>query len=376
MNSVFVENYSILTGLGRNIGENFSSILAGGCSINTEDFHEGRISLSRIKSDVIDLYSFKKMYISRLEKHLIFSIEDALLSSSVDPGDPSTIFLISTTKGNIDNLDKADPFKIDSGRIRLHEMAQFISSYFGNPNRPVVICNACISGLSAIITAKYLITGGKYKNAIVCGGDVISEFVSSGFSALKAVSAEPSRPFDESRNGLSLGEACGTLILTGENRSKVEIAVAGCASSNDANHISGPSRDGGGLLLAIEAAMSEASADAGDVTSISAHGTGTVFNDEMESIAFERAGLSNVPVYSLKGFFGHTLGAAGIIESVLSIHAMKENIILPSGGYSKSGVSGKISISSEYQNSENNMCLKTGSGFGGCNAGVVFKKNV
>lgn len=374
MNSVFVENYSILTGLGRNIGENFSSILSGGCSIRTEDFHEGRISLSRINSDAIDRHSFKNMFISRLEKHMIFSIEDALSSSSVDPGDSSTIFVISTTKGNIDNLNKTDPCKIDSGRIRLHEMAQFISSYFGNPNSPVIICNACISGLSAIITAKYLITSGRYRNAIVCGGDVISEFVVSGFSALKAASAEPSRPFDESRNGLSLGEACGTLILTGENLPEKGIAVSGGASSNDANHISGPSRDGGGLLLAIEAAMSEASVDAGDITSISAHGTGTVFNDEMESIAFERAGLSKVPVYSLKGFFGHTLGAAGIIESILSVHAMKENIILPSGGYAKSGVSGKISVSGKHQKSENSICLKTGSGFGGCNAGVVFKK--
>ena len=376
MKSVFVENYSVLTGLGCNVEDNFNSILAGGCSINTEDFHGGKISLSRINNDAADRYSFKDVNISRLEKHLIISIEDALSSSSVYPEDPSTIFLISTTKGNIDNLDAVNPFKTDARRIRLHEMAFFISSYFGNPNRPVIICNACISGLSAIITAKYLISAGNLKNAVVCGGDIISDFVMSGFSSLKAVSGEPSRPFDKTRNGLSLGEACGALILTNENKAEEQILVAGCASSNDANHISGPSRDGGGLLLAIEASMREASICVDDVTSISAHGTGTVFNDEMESIAFERASLSDIPVYSLKGFFGHTLGAAGIIESILSIHAMKKNIILPSGGFVKPGISGNISVSAEHLYSQNNICLKTGSGFGGCNAGVVFKKNV
>jgi len=376
VNSVFVENYSVLTGLGRNVEDNFSSILAGRCSIRSEDFHDRKVSLSRINNDAVNSRCFKNTDISRLERHLIISVEDALSSSSVDPEDPSTVFLISTTKGNIDRLDASDPFKIGTGRIKLHQMSQFISSYFGNPNRPVTVCNACISGLSAIIAAKYLISGGRFKNAVVCGGDNISDFVVSGFSALKAVSPDPSRPFDETRNGLSLGEACGTLILTGENKIQEQILVSGCASSNDANHISGPSRDGSGLLLAIETAMSEAAINAGDVTSISAHGTGTVFNDEMESIAFERAHLSDVPVYSLKGFFGHTLGATGIIESILSIHAMKENIIMPSGGFEKPGISGNISISGKHRNSENNICLKTGSGFAGCNAAVVFKKNV
>lgn len=376
MKSVFVEKYSLLTGLGESVERNFNSILAGECSIHSEDFHNGRISFSRIKSDIINSRSFRSPDTSRLEKHMIISIEDALSSSYADPEDPSTIFLFSTTKGNIGSLNPADPYKINSGRIRLHEMAIFISTYFGNPNTPYTVCNACISGLSAIITAKYLISGGKYKNAVICGGDVITDFVAAGFSSLKAVSPEPCRPFDEKRNGLSLGEACGTLILSDEDRTGERIIVAGGSQSNDANHISGPSRDGSGLYLAVDSALKEASLTSADIDSISAHGTGTVFNDEMESKAFESAELSAVPVFSLKGFFGHTLGAAGVIESVLSVHAMKENIILPSGGFETCGVSGSISISGKYKNTKNDICLKTGSGFGGCNAGVVFKKNV
>jgi len=122
--------------------------------------------------------------------------------------------------------------------------------------------------------------------------------------------------------------------------------------------------------------MTEADISADEIDSLSSHGTGTVYNDEMESKAFVLAGLNNVPVFSLKGFFGHTVGAAGIVESVLSIHAMKNNIIMPSGGFKKHGVSGAIVISEKTEKRMNNICLKTGSGFGGCNAGVIFKKHV
>jgi len=152
------------------------------------------------------------------------------------------------------------------------------------------------------------------------------------------------------------------------------VRLAGGATSNDANHISGPSRDGGGLYLAIERAIREARISAHNVGSVSAHGTGTPYNDDMESKAFGRAELDSVPLYSLKGFWGHTLGAAGLIESVIAIHAMRDGVVPGSPGYSVSGVPVKLNISKSTRSIDTDVCLKSASGFGGCNAVAVFVK--
>ena len=143
------------------------------------------------------------------------------------------------------------------------------------------------------------------------------------------------------------------------------------ASANDANHISGPSRTGDGLFQAVTKTLKDQNIKP-DV--ISAHGTATPYNDEMESIAFERAGLTNVPVNSLKGYYGHTLGAAGVLETVMTLEAAAHNKFIRSAGFSEHGVSGKIQIAREHQTENIKTILKTASGFGGCNGAALFVK--
>ena len=109
---------------------------------------------------------------------------------------------------------------------------------------------------------------------------------------------------------------------------------------------------------------------------INAHGTGTLFNDQMESVAIERAGLQSVPVNAYKGVFGHTLGAAGILETVISMASMDENIILNTRGYEERGVSGKITITTENKKTSQGCFIKMISGFGGCNGAILCKKDV
>lgn len=223
-----------------------------------------------------------------------------------------------------------------------------------------------------------LIQSGQYENVIVAGGDILSGFVVSGFQSFKSLSTTPCKPFDVSRDGLSLGEGFGTMILT-SNPQQIsgsdKIIVAGSSSSNDANHISGPSRTGEGLYISINNALKEAkSLSVENIDYISAHGTGTVYNDEMESIAISRTGLENVPVNSLKGYWGHTLGAAGIIESIATISSMKENLLYNTKGFKNSGVSKNINIINKLEKANINNCLKIASGFGGCNAGIIFAK--
>ncbi|MEI7664184.1 MAG: beta-ketoacyl synthase N-terminal-like domain-containing protein, partial [Bacteroidota bacterium] len=215
-----------------------------------------------------------------------------------------------------------------------------------------------------------------YEHAVVTGGDITSEFVIAGFQSFQAVSPDPCKPFDVNRSGLSLGEGCGTMVLSGIPgvSAGTQIRITGAATSNDANHISGPSRTGRELSDAINLAIQEASLEPADIDYISAHGTATSFNDEMESKAFELSGLSAAPVNSFKGYWGHTLGGAGLIESVAAVSSMHDNTLYPSAGFDSTGVSVPLNVITRIQSISVDSCLKTASGFGGCNAAITFQK--
>jgi 3-oxoacyl-[acyl-carrier-protein] synthase-1 len=384
MTEVFVAADNIFTPLGFTTDENLERIkkdLTGIKTYQKEEFSPFPFCASLIDSEKLEFH-FNKLLLpdkyTRLEKMFILSISNALEHSRINVRDKKTLILISTTKGNIDLLEPGNKNKFEEKRVFLGYMAKVIQNYFQNPNEPVVISNACISGVLAIIAAGRLLQSGEYENIIVAGGDLISAFTVSGFQSFKALSLEPCKPFDSSRDGLNLGEGCGTVVLT-TNASLINesatIQVSGGASSNDANHISGPSRTGDGLYIAIKNTIKEAKlTSTREVEFISAHGTATPYNDEMESKAFTLAEMNHVPVNSLKGFFGHTLGAAGVIESIVGIRSLKENRLYTTLGFKDLGVTQKINIITKSENVKIKNCLKTASGFGGCNAAVLFEK--
>jgi 3-oxoacyl-[acyl-carrier-protein] synthase-1 len=287
------------------------------------------------------------------------------------------MIILSSTKGNIDLLASADNNGFDKKRLTLWETGNVITKHFGNPNTALIVSNACISGVLAMIMGKRLLEENTYDTIIVSGGDILTHFVVSGFQSFKAVSNEVCKPYDASRDGISLGEACGTVILTNiaSLRSPDSILIKGGASSNDANHISGPSRTGDGLSLAIEKTLKEANVKSADIDFISGHGTATPYNDEMESQALTASELQNVPMNSLKSYFGHTLGAAGIIESVAGIHSIKNDTLIGTYNFKELGVTKPINIIRETRKQKLNNCLKTAAGFGGCNAAILFSKS-
>jgi 3-oxoacyl-[acyl-carrier-protein] synthase-1 len=202
---------------------------------------------------------------------------------------------------------------------------------------------------------------------VVFGGDIVSNFIISGFNAFKAVSPNICKPFDKNREGVSLGEGAATMILS--NEIKGDIRLVNAATSNDANHISGPSRDGSGLKLAIQKVIGNATPDF-----ISTHGTATPYNDEMEALAINGSGFGEVPAHSIKPYVGHTLGAAGLVESCILLESMRQNKAPGTLGFETLGVSVPVNIvNSNYEGAL--ICtLKTASGFGGCNAAVLFEK--
>lgn len=372
---VYIFADSIITPLGFTTEDNAEAMLAGRSGISlieNEKMSPAPFYASLIDSQLLhnrfSSFGDPKKY-TRFEKLAICSIKDALSKTDIDFSDSRTLFILSTTKGNVDLLEK-DP---DDKRLYLWNTAQMLQRYFHFSNEPVIISDACISGVQAIITGSRLIRAGFFDYAVINGTDIISEFVLSGFNSFQSLSKGPCRPFDKTRDGLSLGEGSGTIILTADPSfcGKVRIEAGEGFSTNDANHISGPSRTGEGLYLAISRILKKTPVT---IDFISAHGTATSYNDEMESIAITRAGLQNVPLNSFKGYWGHTLGASGVIESIMGIYSIRNSILFNTAGFSEPGVSNPLNIITRSESRETGNCLKIASGFGGCNAAILFRK--
>lgn len=333
-------------------------------------------------ASLIDEYSLAEEYselgdlsrFTRFEKRIILSVSKALKGTGIDPASADVLFVISSTKGNVELLDEDVSFCDGewAQRERLGVSAGKIASFFKNKNTPIVVSNACISGLCAQIAAMRQLRAGKFGTVIVTGSDVQSRFIISGFQSFKALSQEACKPFDADRKGLNLGEAAATIIFKYKTPSPEDWVLLRGAIRNDANHISGPSRTGEGSFRAIKTILGNVKPE--ELALVSVHGTSTAYNDEMESIALTRAGLQNVPVNSLKGCFGHTMGAAGILETILSMASIDEGIVLGTRGYSKCGVSCPLDISSDVRPTSKKSFVKVLSGFGGCNAAAMFVK--
>ena len=309
---------------------------------------------------------------TKLENMFLSSIQDVLRQTKIKSSHDRLLLFVSTTKGNIDLLNQKEK---SSERVHLAAMAGFIQQEVGLKHTPIVVSNACISGVLAIQTAALYIKHGLIDHAIVTGGDLFSKFTLSGFYSFKALSAGICKPFDKNRDGINLGEGIGTVLLTNDPaavQGSYAIEITGYGSSNDANHISGPSRDGSGLSLAVKKAIKHTKVE--DIDFINAHGTATLYNDNMESLAFQQLGLSDTPLNSLKGYYGHTLGAAGVLEVIISIRSMLSNTIVKSLGYEEQGTDGKVNVTKAFIRKDIRTVLKTASGFGGCNSALILKK--
>lgn len=355
---------NITSPLGLTTEANYQAVLSGCSALQRYDdlwglpapFAASLFSDEQRASLAIDGYTF-------FEALAIRSIRKALTYTSLGNDFSRIVLILSTTKGNIDALGEE--------RYYPSEAAQRIAEAIGLTTKPIVVCNACVSGLSAQLLADRLLSEGVYDYAIVVGAEVQSKFIVSGFQALKAVSEEPCRPFDMERNGLNLGEAAATIVFA-RNSDKESWQLTRGAVCNDAYHIVSPSPQGDGLTNAIEAVMK--GRDKQQLASVCVHGTATLYNDQMESKAIQRTNLSDVPLSALKGYYGHTMGAAGVLETILSMRATDDGIVLPSKGFTELGVSGKVSISSEPRPTDKTAFLKIMSGFGGCNVAALFEK--
>ena len=376
LREIYITETNCITPLGFDVQSNIEAILRGDSGIQLHQdislmpkpFYASVISDEKINSAFSKISTETKY--SRLEKMVILALEPIIKNSGIELNS-KTAFILSTTKGNVTALKNNSEESFNNAHLDV--LAKNISDFFGFKTKPIVISNACVSGILAVSVAKRMIQSELYDNVFVVAGDEVSEFILSGFNSFQAMSDLPCKPYSKNRTGVSLGEATAAVLISA-NPATAKIKVIGDSSINDANHISGPSRTGEGLFRSIQNALKEAQIEVDKIDYISAHGTATPFNDEMEAIALNRLGLQNVPINSLKGFYGHTLGASGLLETVIAIESVNQNMLFESKGFDEIGVSETINVIEKNKEANIEYFLKTASGFGGCNTAVVFEK--
>lgn len=378
MKDLYLLDDAIISPLGFSTKENLDSVKKG---ISGLKLHRSqRFSNGEFYAGIIDNTLLQKVFVeignpvnfTKLEQMMLLAVHKVI---ATNPGLDlnETALIVSTTKGNIDLLEQNTSFP--KNRVYLTELAKVIQDFFRFKNEPIVVSNACVSGGLALAIAKRFIAAGIYEQAIVVGGDLVSDFVVSGFNSFQAISAKPCAPFSKDRSGISLGEAAAAILLSSQKpKNSQVVSVIGEASANDANHISGPSRTGDGLVKSIQIALEKSGVSANEISYISAHGTGTIYNDEMEAVALSRLNLTSIPLNSFKGYYGHTLGASALLESILTKHSLLRNELFTSLNFRETGVSIPLNIITETRKEDLKYALKTASGFGGCNLALVFKK--
>lgn len=361
---------NIISPLGETSEENYLSVKAGRSGIRA--YEPGTCNIPEGFYASLLFEDFETLTLRSAQK-AIANAQKTMGNGQLELKGKRTAFILSSTKGNIEE------------NISLADSAQRIASQLGIDAKPIVVCNACISGLSALILGNRLIDSGLYDAAIVCGCDTPRQFILSGFQSLKALSPEPCRPFDMERMGLNLGEAAATLILSKNPIQGNSWRMGDGFIRNDAFHISTPSKTADGLYLSLQRTLESFTKEISSTCKqidmkehlafINAHGTATLFNDQMESVAIGRAGLSDLPANAYKSFWGHTMGAAGILETIISMKAIDDDTILGTRGFSELGVSGKMNICAENRPTDKKGFIKMLSGFGGCNATIWAAKN-
>ena len=385
--------YNIISPLGEGTAENYEAVKSGRSALRRYEQRWGLpdpFTASLFTDEQTAALAVEGL--TRFESLAYRSALKTVEEAGIDVANERTVFILSTTKANIELLTDDE----DNEAAFPSVAAERIARRLGVTTMPITACNACISGVAALVLALRLLDTQQYDYAIVCGADVQNKFTVSGFQSLKAISEEACRPFDMERLGLNLGEAAATMVVARQEVVQTERhtwTIERGTIRNDAFHISSPSKNGEGAFLALQSVLGDngqrsmvrsasplgssknGQCDSSELAFINAHGTATLFNDQMESVAIERAGLKDIPVNGLKGVFGHTLGAAGILETIISMAALDDGTILGTRGFHEKGVSGNIQLSDENSATQKTAFIKMISGFGGGNGAVLVSKH-
>jgi len=368
MKAVYIVKQAVAAGLGSSIEENWDRLVKGECAIAAAAPRQTHRSGGRRSALIPDLVPVGG------ENRVCAAARRAL--DNIRPVSPDTCIIWTGLKGNAEYIEgggkMAIPFLPEHYR-------RWVAALLGNRGPGLDISAACASSTVGLAIGAQKIARGEVGAVLVCAADVVTGFATAGFSALKALTAGACRPFDSARDGMCVGDGAVAMLLadakTADDCELNRLAeISGWGMSNDANHITGPARDGSGLAAAIEAAMGMAGTAPDDVQAFCAHGTGTVFNDGMELAAVETVyGSRLFPIFSIKGAIGHTLGAAGGIDAAISVHALAQKRVPPTVGLQTPEAKAVGRVSNRAQAFGGRTILTTNSGFGGINAALVLQ---
>ncbi len=369
MKRVYLVASGIASGLAITLKENWQMLMDGQSAVRPVDYFDASAIDYRLVSIASEL---------RKNNYPNFNQELARQAIQQISAIPKNTFTIWTgIKGNAQFIESGLEEKI------LHlprDYRKWIEQEYSLTVSGMEVNAACASSTVGIALGAQKIAFGEQFSVLVCGADLASRFVHLGFSALKALTAKAARPFDTSRDGLVLGDGACALLLADEqtadeNEFEKLAEISGWGISNDANHITGPARDGIGLILAIQQSLRMAEMEADEVQAFCAHGTATQYNDGMELTAIETLfEQRRFPVFSVKGAIGHTLGAAGGIEAALSALALNEKVVPPTVGLLEPEERAEGRVSNKTQTFAGDNILTTNSGFGGVNAALMLKR--
>ena len=258
---------------------------------------------------------------------------------------------------------------INPNRYSMNALTDFLEKEFGFYDSRAV-STACTSSANALLLAKRLISVGAYENILVVGADGLCKSTVMGFYALGVLADRACTPFDKNRNGMNVAEAVGA-ILVQNSKNNQSIEIKGVGASSDAYHMTNPDPQATGAVSSMNAAVKDAGIRLDEVSYINAHGTATLANDRVESLAIEKLFGKSVYVSSTKAITGHTLGAAGAIEAIISCEVIKRSMIPPQTGLSELE-NQNIKVPTQTIKMDIKNVISNSFAFGGNNASIVL----
>jgi len=394
---VFITGIGIISSIGSDVKETLVSLLAERSGIGEitmlETIHKGKIPVAEAKKTTEDLLALTcnsgMKNLTRTALLGMIAAREAVESAGIRNITAYRTGLISaTTVGGMDRSEEFyQSFLQDNRKGRLMDIVNHdcgdsterIAKYIGIRQFVTTISTACSSSANAIMFGSELIKSGKFDRIVAGGTDALTKFTINGFNTLMILDRQGCRPFDENRAGLTIGEGAAFVVLESEEtvlkeNKKPLCELTGYGNANDAYHQTASSPEGTGAFLAMQEALNMSGFHPDQIDYVNVHGTGTQNNDLSEGVALEKLFNGKVPPFSsTKSFTGHTLGAAGAIESVISLLAIKHGLILPNLNFSTPMKELKIRPETKLiKNTGVRNVLSNSFGFGGNNSTLIF----
>ena len=370
------------TPIGLDLDAFWSGLLAGADGLSTiERFSTADLRVGR-GGEIKKLPPVALGIRSRAAALLVAAAADLGGRARLDAAPERIAVIAGTALGGVEELEHA--LAGDGGARRaldgLYDSpAHALAAWLGARGPVLTVSSACASGATALGLGADLLREGAADLVVAGGYDILCRFVMRGFDALRSLARERVRPFDRRRTGLLLGEAAGLVLLARERDARGPRLgrLLGHGSASDASHIAAPDATGRGLEAAIRAALAAGDVDVADLDFVSAHGTGTVLNDRIETAVLRRvlgSRAGTVPVNSIKGALGHTMGAAATLEAIMCLLAARDGWIPPTVGYEEPDPACDLDyVAGACRAVRPRRMLSTSLGFGGCNAALVLE---